>query len=320
MNQELINRVMHQMDDILDNYQLKKLKDVLEAVTSEEFDEESSKELLDRFLNTKRLEGRSEKTISYYRKTIEKMLCDSEKSILSINTDDLRRYLSDYQCRPTVSKLTVDNVRRILSSFFNWLEDEGYIIKSPAKRIRKIKTTTVVKEAYSDEEIEKIREACKDIRDLAIVDLLISTGMRIGELVQLNRDDVDFVERECIVLGKGDKERVVYFDVRAKLHLQLYLDTRTDSHKALFVGLRAPHERVTINNIELRIRNIGKEVGIKKCHPHKFRRTMATVAIDKGMPIEQVQKLLGHEKIDTTLQYAMVKQSNVKNAHRKYIG
>ena len=216
--------------------------------------------------------------------------------------------------------MSVDNIRRNLSTFFNWLEDENYILKSPVRRIHRIKSTASVKEAYSDDELERLRDNCDEIRDLALIEMLSSTGMRIGELVLLNRDDVDFIERECKVLGKGDKERIVYFDARTKLHLQEYLISREDDNEALFVGLRNPHNRVTINGIELRIRNLGRNVGIKKCHPHKFRRTMATVAIDKGMPIEQVQKLLGHEKIDTTLHYAMVKQSNVKNAYRKYIG
>ena len=242
------------------------------------------------------------------------------KSVMAITTDDLRAYLADYQSRPTVSKATVDNQRRNLGTFFAWLEEEDYILKSPVRRIHKIKTTVAVREAYTDDEMERLRDACENSRDLAIIDVLASTGMRIGELVKLNRDDIDFTERECLVLGKGDKERMVYFDARAKLHLKVYLDSRTDDNEALFVGLRAPRNRVTINGIELRVRELGRKVGIKKCHPHKFRRTMATVAIDKGMPIEQVQRLLGHEKIDTTLHYAMVKQSNVKIAHRKYIG
>ena len=229
-------------------------------------------------------------------------------------------YLIDCQSRTTVSKQSVDNVRRNLSSFFTWLEDDNYIMKSLVRRIRKIKSTTPVKETYSDDEMERLRDSCKDIRDLAMIDLLSSTGMRVGELVLLNREDIDFNGRECIVLGKGDKERVVYFDARTKLHLQEYLNSRTDDNSALIVGLRSPYERLEIGGVEVRIRKLGRSIGIKKCHPHKFRRTMATVAIDKGMPIEQVQKLLGHEKIDTTLRYAMVKQSNVKNAHRKYIG
>ena len=320
MDQELINAVMHNMSKHLNNEQMMLLKESLEKATAEDNSGIDSRELLERFLSTKRLEGRSERTIKYYRTSISKMLEAVGKSVMAITTDDLRAYLADYQSRPTVSKATVDNQRRNLGTFFAWLEEEDYILKSPVRRIHKIKTTVAVREAYTDDEMERLRDACENSRDLAIIDVLASTGMRIGELVKLNRDDIDFTERECLVLGKGDKERMVYFDARAKLHLKVYLDSRTDDNEALFVGLRAPRNRVTINGIELRVRELGRKVGIKKCHPHKFRRTMATVAIDKGMPIEQVQRLLGHEKIDTTLHYAMVKQSNVKIAHRKYIG
>ena len=320
MDQELINAVMHDMSKHLNNEQMMLLKESLEKATAEDNSGIDSRELLERFLSTKRLEGRSERTIKYYRTSISKMLEAVGKSVMAITTDDLRAYLADYQSRPTVSTATVDNQRRNLGTFFAWLEEEDYILKSPVRRIHKIKTTVAVREAYTDDEMERLRDACENSRDLAIIDVLASTGMRIGELVKLNRDDIDFTERECLVLGKGDKERMVYFDARAKLHLKVYLDSRTDDNEALFVGLRAPRNRVTINGIELRVRELGRKVGIKKCHPHKFRRTMATVAIDKGMPIEQVQRLLGHEKIDTTLHYAMVKQSNVKIAHRKYIG
>lgn len=321
MNQEIINSVLYQMNPFLDNQQLMELKKVLEnAINEDERSEDDSFELLKRFISTKKLEGRSDKTLKYYKSTVEKMLLAVDKNVKAITTDDLREYLTAYQSRSTVSKQSVDNVRRNLSSFFTWLEDENYILKSPVRRIRKIKTTTPVKETYSDDEIEKLRDSCKEIRDLAMIDLLSSTGMRVGELVLLNREDIDFNERECIVLGKGDKERIVYFDARTKLHLQEYLKSRADSNPALFVGLRLPNGRLEIGGVEVRIRKLGRAIGIKKCHPHKFRRTMATIAIDKGMPIEQVQKLLGHEKIDTTLHYAMVKQSNVKNAHRKYIG
>lgn len=321
MNQEIINSVMYQMNSFLDNQQLMELKRVLENVINEdESSEDDSFELLKRFISTKKLEGRSDKTLKYYKSTVEKMLQATDKNVKAITTDDLREYLTDYQSRSTVSKQSVDNVRRNLSSFFTWLEDENYILKSPVRRIHKIKTTTPVKETYTDDEMERLRDSCKEIRDLAMIDLLSSTGMRVGELVLLNREDIDFNERECIVLGKGDKERMVYFDARTKLHLQEYLKSRSDTNPALFVGLRSPNERLEIGGVEVRIRKLGRSIGIKKCHPHKFRRTMATVAIDKGMPIEQVQKLLGHEKIDTTLHYAMVKQSNVKNAHRKFIG
>ena len=321
MDQEIINSIMHQMNPHLDNQQLMELKKVLETILNDnETREDDSFELLNRFIATKKLEGRSDKTLKYYRNTVDKMLIAIDKNVKAITTDDLRTYLTDYQSRSTVSKQSVDNLRRNLSSFFTWLEDENYIMKSPVRRIRKIKTTTAIKETYSDDEMERLRDSCEEIRDLAMIDILSSTGMRVGELVLLNREDIDFNERECIVLGKGDKERIVYFDARTKLHLQEYLNSRIDDSTALFVGLRSPYERLEIGVVEVRIRKIGRNIGIKKCHPHKFRRTMATVAIDKGMPIEQVQKLLGHEKIDTTLHYAMVKQSNVKNAHRKYIG
>lgn len=309
------------MNSFLDNQQLMELKRVLENFNNEaESSEDDSFELLKRFISTKKLEGRSDKTLKYYKSTVEKMLHAVDKNVKAISTDDLREYLTEYQSRSTVSKQSVDNVRRNLSSFFTWLEDENYILKSPVRRIHKIKTTTPVKETYSDDEMERLRDSCKEIRDLAMIDLLSSTGMRVGELVLLNREDIDFNERECIVLGKGDKERIVYFDARTKLHIQEYLNSRADTNAALFVGLRSPNERLQIGGVEVRIRKLGRAIGIKKCHPHKFRRTMATIAIDKGMPIEQVQKLLGHEKIDTTLHYAMVKQSNVKNAHRKFIG
>ena len=226
-------------------------------------------------------------------------------------TEDLRSYLTDYQKQNDLSRVTIDNVRRILSSFFSWLEDEEYLIKSPIRRIHKVKTTSSIKETYSDEDLEKMRDSCEEKRDLALIDMLASTGMRVGELVLLNQSDIDF---------KGNKERIVYFDARAKIHLQDYLDSRSDDCEALFVTLKAPHSRLTISGVESRVREIGKRLEIEKVHPHKFRRTLATRAIDKGMPIEQLQQLLGHKRIDTTLQYAMVKQSNVKLAHKKYIG
>ena len=248
------------------------------------------------------------------------MVSELGKSVTHILTEDIRSYLTEYQVRKNSSKVTIDNIRRILSCFFSWLEDEDYIIKSPARRIHKVKSAKTIKETYSDEALELMRDNCFELRDLAMIDLLASTGMRVGEMVLLNREDIDFNERECVVLGKGNKERIVYFDARTKIHLRNYLDSRTDNNPALFVTLRKPHERLKIGGVEVRLREMGKRLGINKVHPHKFRRTLATMAIDKGMPIEQLQRLLGHQRIDTTLQYAMVKQSNVKLAHRKYIG
>lgn len=326
MKQELINTVLSQMMPYLNNDQAKRLQEVLEhslfrmTVTQDETPPEDTALPLDAFIAAKKVEGCSEKTLVYYRKTVQAMLGAIGKPASQIMTDDLRKYLSDYQEQRKASKVTIDNIRRILSSFFSWLEDEDYILKSPVRRIHKVKTAKVVKDTYSDEALEKMRDGCGGLRDLAIIDMLASTGMRVGELVLLNREDINFEERECVVLGKGNKERVVYFDARTKIHLQNYLESRADSCAALFVGLRAPHNRLSIGGVESMLRELGQALSIPKVHPHKFRRTLATTAIDKGMPIEQVQQLLGHQKIDTTLHYAMVKQHNVKQAHRKYIG
>lgn len=328
MKQELINEVMQEMAKELNNVQLQELKKVLEhslfsysvvARNNEEQEQENSK-YVEAFIAAKRVEGCSEKTIMYYKTTIENMIIAVKKNVRKILTDDLRIYLTEYQNEKNLSKVTVDNVRRILSSFFSWLEDEDYILKSPVRRIHKVKTTMNIKETYSDESLELMRDNCTELRDLAIIDMLSSTGMRVGEMVRLNKSDVNFSDRECIVLGKGDKERIVYFDARTKIHLMNYLASRTDNNEALFVSLKGKHDRLKIGGIEVRLREMGKSLGIEKVHPHKFRRTLATVAIDKGMPIEQLQHLLGHRRIDTTLQYAMVKQSNVKIAHKKYIG
>lgn len=327
MKQELIKDVMQGMLPFLDNAQLKKLQEVLQnSLSGYKVEEDlknscsSRQDYVEMFLAAKKIEGCSEKSLRYYKGTISALLLNVGKDICHIETEDIRRYLTDYQMKNQCSKVTTDNIRRILSSFFSWLEDEDYILKSPVRRIHKIKTGTCIKETYSDEALEMLRDHCAELRDLAMIDMLASTGMRVGEMVLLNRDDIDFNERECIVFGKGDKERIVYFDARTKIHLQHYLESRTDSDPALFVSLKAPHKRLQIGGIEVRLREFGKQLGLQKVHPHKFRRTLATMAIDKGMPIEQLQQLLGHKRIDTTLQYAMVKQSNVKLAHRKYIG
>lgn len=326
MKEFVIEEIEQKMQAVLDKCQRKRFKDILiNCLSGYDLVENADKEdeeiaYIDLFIGAKKVEGRSEKTLNYYRKTIENMVSDISKQINHITTEDLRLYLAKYQETNRSSKVTIDNIRRILSSFFGWLEDEDYIIKSPVRRIHKVKTTKSIKETYTDEELESMRDNCDNSRDLALIDILASTGMRVGELVLLNREDINFNERECIVLGKGDKERTVYFDARTKMHLQKYLDNRTDDNRALFVSLKQPFERLRIGGVEARLKDIGLQLGIQKLHPHKFRRTLATMAIDKGMPIEQLQQLLGHQRIDTTLQYAMVKQSNVKMSHRKYIG
>lgn len=282
--------------------------------------QQANEELLENFISAKNIEGCSEKTLIYYRNTISGWLRTISILLRDVTTNDIRRYLSEVQARTNVSKTTIDNIRRIFSSFFSWLEDEDYIVKSPVRRIHKVRSETTVKETISDEELETLRDSCTELRDLAMIDFLVSTGVRVGELVRINRSDINFNERQCVVLGKGNKERTVYFNARAKIHLQNYLNTRTDNNPALFVSLSKPFNRLTISGVENRLRELGHIAKVGRIHPHKFRRTLATMAIDKGMPIEQVQRLLGHCKIDTTLHYAMVNQNNVKIAHRKFIG
>ena len=323
----LINQVLQAMSKTLGNQQIERLKDVLEITFSnvEIFEKTESDAAIDisvikTFLSAERVEGCSEKSMRYYESTIRNALATVGKNVRDVTTDDLRQYLDEYQQRSGASRVTVDNIRRILSSFFAWLEEEFYIVKSPVRRIHKVKTGKVVKETYSDEALEMMRDSCETTRDLAMIDILASTGMRVGELVKLNRSDIDFQNRECIVTGKGNKQRIVYFDARTKIHLQNYLRERKDTNEALFVTLLAPFNRLQISGVEIRLRHIGKDLNMTKVHPHKFRRTLATMAIDKGMPIEQVQHLLGHQSLDTTLQYAMVNQANVKMSHRKFIG
>lgn len=326
MKEKVIKEIEQKMASILNNEQKEKLKEVLlytfyniEVTSIKDELVEDTTDYAKMFIAAKRIEGCSERTLNYYETTIKTMVDKLSKKVNSIETEDLRNYLSEYQAKNNCSKVTIDNVRRILSSFFAWLEDEDYIMKSPVRRIHKVKATQTVKETYTDEELEEMRDACVEIRDLAMVDFLASTGVRVGELVNLDRVDIDMQERSCVVLGKGGKEREVYFDARTKIHLQNYLNTRTDNNPALFVSLLRPYDRLKISGVEIRLRELGKKINIKKIHPHKFRRTMATKAIDKGMPIEQVQVLLGHRKIDTTLQYAMVNQNNVRNSHKKFI-
>ncbi len=330
MKKQLINQIVQGMLPFLNNAQTAQLQQVLERVfcnvevkdcgCNEMEKQYLNGKLTELFLAAKRVEGCSEKSLKYYNSTIEAMLETVGKQVQEIETDDLRSYLTAYQQEKKSSRVTIDNIRRILSSFFSWLEDEDYILKSPVRRIHKVKAATTVKETYSDEALEKMRDNCSNLRDLALIDILASTGMRVGELVLLNREDINFTERECVVFGKGDKERIVYFDARTKIHLQNYMESRTDSNPALFVSLKAPYKRLKIGGVEVRLREMGHRLNIPKVHPHKFRRTLATMAIDKGMPVEQLQRLLGHQRIDTTMKYAMVKQSNVKLAHKKFIG
>lgn len=298
---------------------LKKVMTKIEVLELEESSPDSNNSALALFIDAKRIEGCSERTLKYYQITLKQFFSSVIKNYLIIETEDIRKYLSNYKQKNNASKITIDNVRRVISSFFSWLEAENYITKSPTRRIHKVKTGKVVKETYSDEMMELIRQNAANIRDLCIIDFLYSTGVRVGELIKLNKEDLNLEARECVVLGKGNKQRKVYFDARTKLEIQQYLKSRKDSSNALFVGLFSPYNRLQISGVEIALRKIEKKVGISRIHPHKFRRTVATKAIDKGMPIEQVQKMLGHAKIDTTLEYAMVDESNVKISHKKYL-
>ena len=322
--QQLINDILYDMSEVLSAKELYALQIVLQKKLNTQNNQTypyTNIEYMDMFISAKRIEGCSERTLAYYKATIEHMLSIIVIPLRQVQTDDLRAYLAEYQLRNNCSKTTVDNIRRNLSSFFSWLEAEDYIIKSPIRRIHKIRTGSKVKETLSEECIEKLRDSCLQIRDLAMIDLLYSTGIRVGELVNLNINDINFEERECIVYGKGNKQRKVYFDAKTKVHLKRYLEQRKDYSEALFVTLDSPLKRLKISGVEIRLRTLGRLASLdQRVHPHKFRRSMATRAIDKGMPIEQVQKLLGHQQIDTTMHYAMVNQSNVKISHRKFIG
>ena len=331
MKMDVILNITKDMEDSLTDYQLNKLKESLminfekldfimktdDLKHQEELD--GNKRMIEAFISSKQIEGCSDRTIKYYKEIIDKFNDNFDKSIKKITTEEIRSYLSNYKEMSTCGSTTIDNIRRVLSSFFSWLEDEDYIIKSPIRRIHRIKTPTTVKEVLTDENLEKLRDECENIRDLSLIELLISTGMRVGELVNLNISNLNFEDRSCIVLWKGNKDREVYFDAKTKLHLKEYISKLNDTNDALFVSLREPHQRLSISGIELIVRNLGVNTNINKVHPHKFRRTLATMAIDKGMPVEQVQKLLGHVKIETTMHYAMVNQSNVKISHRRYI-
>lgn len=327
MNTKIITEIIESLNGSFDEQELQiiekmlykalKDKEIIDVVKTQP---QSNEEALVSFLAAKKIEGCSNRSISFYQTTLQKMFISITKTYYSVTTEDIRLYLSQYQENNNISKSTIDNMRRIISSFFSWLENEDYIVKSPARRIRKVKTPKLVKETFSEESIELMRQNCKNPRDLAIIDLLYSTGIRVGELVRLDISDIDFSNKECIVLGKGNKQRKVYFDAKTKIHLQQYIASRKDNNTALFVSLLSPYNRLKVSGVEIALRKIGERLEIGNVHPHKFRRTLATKAIDKGMPIEQVQHLLGHSKIDTTLEYAMVDDENVKISHKKYLG
>lgn len=298
---------------------MEKLKTLIDKIDGIPKEIPSNNELLKLFETAKNVEGCSPRSMKYYLYVLKAFFSKVSTPAKEITTDEIRNYLDGFSSE-TVSKVSMDNIRRVLSSFFSWLEEEDYIRKNPVKRIHKIRTIKTIKQAFNDENVENLKDNCSSLRDKVIIELLASTGMRVGELVNLNITSIDFENKECIVLGKGGKQRKVYFDSKTKIHLQHYLDSRIDKNEALFVSMFKPFNRLQISGVEIMLRKLGIKTNISKVHPHRFRRTLATKAIDKGMPVEQVQILLGHTKIDTTMHYAIVDQTNVKNSYRRFIG
>lgn len=314
------NEILSAMKNALTEEQMVLLTNTLDEMVDTLKTTPSNEELLKLFETAKNVEGCSSKSLKYYLYILRNFFAKVPKESKSITTDNIRAYLDDYSANSSTSKVSMDNIRRVLSSFFSWLEEEDYIRKNPVKRIHKIKALKTIKQAYTEENIETLKDSCSSLRDKVIIELLASTGMRVGELVSLNKDSIDLENKQCIVLGKGGKQRQVYFDSKTKIHLINYLASRIDDNDALFVSMFKPFNRLQISGVEIMLRKLGAATNINKVHPHRFRRTLATKAIDKGMPVEQVQILLGHTKIDTTMHYAIVDQTNVRNSYRKYIG
>jgi len=271
---------------------------------------------LQMFFVAKKIEGMSEKSLAYYQIVLRKFFTLIQKPLPHIKTDDIRFYLASNQ---KLSLTTVNNERRILLSFFNWLTTEEYIIKNPVARIKNVKEPKVVKKPFTDTEIEELRDAIDNHRDLAILALLVSTGMRNSEMCGLNVSDVDFVSGEVIVKGKGSKERICYLNEIAKKRIKDYLSERSCVSDALFTSCDKSGRRLQSGGVGTMLRQLGVRAGVENVHAHRFRRTAATKALNRGMPVEQVQKMLGHEKIDTTMRYAIAADNALKHSHEKYM-
>lgn len=325
----MIEQIVSEVLQWMEGKDIQQLKNALYAVLyGYEITEKSTElERIDRsweqelgaFLVRKRVEGRSEKTIKLYRLHLWRMLQYINKPVKEITEADLFLYISSYQKCRHVSNAYLDNIRLVFSSFFGWLNNKGYISKNPAAGLDPIKGEKRIKKPLSDTELEKLRRKCRIERDLALLEFLYSTGVRVSELTALNRQDIDFNHMDVIVYGKGAKERETYLTAASCMHLKEYLDSRTDANEALFVSLKAPYKRLTVSGVEEILRRLGRQTGIDKVHPHRFRRTMATNILNKGMPIEEVKEILGHVKLDTTLIYCQVSRENVRHSHRKFM-
>ena len=324
--EELRQAVMQMMCSVLNGEQLGKLGNVLDIVLHDYKVEHRTEDIvvydnsnnskLKRFIATKRLEGLSETSLEQYYRTINNMFNTISKPLERIDTDDIRYYLSMYQEQRKVSKVTLNNMRRYFSTFFQWCTDEDIICKNPMRRIKAIKQPKTIKEPFSDIEMEKIRQASVTVRDRALIEFLYSTGCRVSEVVNVSLNDIDFVHNSLIVYGKGNKQREVYISDKSMYWLSKYLDQRKDNTSYLFIGKGGlPLGKGGIESV---LRKIGINADVDHVHPHRFRRTIATNLINKGMPVQEVQQMLGHSKLDTTMIYCTVNKDNVKAAHRKY--
>ena len=314
----------------LRDYSLTKITNTDIVVSNESEDEEA----LRMFFISKRVAGCTDRTLKYYQLTIEAFLMFIQKPIKDIGTNDTRYYLAVKKERDRNSDVNINNIRRVLSSFFGWLLREEYIPKNPMLRIDVIRVEKRKKKAFTDIEIERLRAAVQPMyltekrkaektkqlqiaRMNAFVELMLSTGARITEVVNLNRQDVQ--GDEVTVYGKGKKERVVYLNAKAKIAIDRYLSLREDTEEPLFVSVDHPHARLLSSAHRINLKMLGRFAQINDVHPHRFRRTAATLALNRGMPIEQVQKMLGHENIETTTLYAIASEEALKMNHKKYV-
>lgn len=325
MEERLRSELLLMMSAELSKEQMEKLGDALTVLfqsyhveqKSHEvgFYDNSNERLKKKFIASLRLEGKSEQTLDQYELAINLLFLDVDKRVEDMVTNDIRYHLAMYQQKRKVSKSTIDNKRRNLSSFFAWLTREEYIEKNPMLRIKKIKTEKVVRKPFNDNEIERIKNATWNKRDRAIIEFMLTTGCRVSEIVNLNWNDIDMIRGEAIVFGKGSKERKVYISDKALYYIGEYLKERTDCNESLFVNRFG--ERLSKQSIEKMLKKISEITGINNVHPHRFRRTFATNALNKGMKIQHLQAILGHSSLDTTMLYCSVDEDNVKIDHKK---
>ena len=324
----IINNVLQAVQPLLDSQQLQAVQDALciqlgnyevqERCTEIAVTDNTPDAMLARYVATKRIEGKAESTIKRYRDICYMMIHAICKPLHEITTYDLRYYLAVYKEHRKVSNRTLDGIRRCFSSFFSWLSVEGLIVRNPCAALSQIKFAKVVKKPYTATEMERLKQACTSIRDLALIDFLYASGCRVSEVVRLNRTDINFQTQDAVVLGKGNKERKIYLTPVALMHLQDYLNTRTDTDPCLFASLRAPYKRLSKAGIERALKQLGERARVTNVHPHRYRRTLATNLLDRGANIQDVAAVLGHADLKTTQVYCYISQSNVRASYNKY--